>query len=139
VVPGIFIWMTPPYAQLHVEASVRAGLPPTLVCGDPGTHGAGMTGRHAPGVSTPKAAAVWAAVIGFARLEHTPNGGMFTNGFLSMIDAIGFFSAITLAIGRTFKVDGATPNEHCSIAPVATGFPMRPTVPGSSSPPGDQR
>lgn len=109
---------------MHVEESVSAGILPTVTVEEPGIHGAGITGTHVPGVSTPSAAAVCAAVIGFAKLEHTPNGGMFAMGLLSMIDAIGFFSAVTFADGITLSVDGATPNEHCSMAPVTTGVPM---------------
>lgn len=109
---------------MHVDESVSAGFLPTITEVEPGTHGAGMTGTHVPGVSTPRAAAVCAAVIGLARLEHTPNGGMFAIAMLSMMLAIGFFSAITRAAGITLSVDGATPNEHCSNAPVTTGVPM---------------
>ncbi len=73
---------------------------PTSAVGAPGTHGAGVTGVHAPGVSTPSAAAVWAAVIGLARLVHSPNGRMLTNGLLSMIVATGMFSTSAFAVGQ---------------------------------------
>ena len=48
--------------------------------GDPGAHGAGTTGMQGVGVRTPIAALVADAVVGFARLAHTPNGMMFTIG-----------------------------------------------------------
>ncbi len=124
VVPLTVTWMTPPYAQLHMDELFSAGTPPTWTVGDPGVHGAGTTGIHVPGVNTPSAAAVWAAVIGFAKLMHTPKGMMFAIGLLSMIVAIGFDSAITRLSGMTISDDGATPNEHLSIAPVATGCPI---------------
>jgi hypothetical protein len=126
-------WITPPYAQLQIDESVSAGMLATNVVGDPGVHGAGITGMHGPGVSTPSAAAVNDAVAGLARLEQTPNGGTFTIGLLSMMFAIGLLSAITLFCGITFIVDGATPNEHCNIAPETTGVPMAATVRRTSS------
>ena len=42
----------------QVEALFSAGAPPTCTIGEPGVHGAAVTGTHAPGVNTPKAAEV---------------------------------------------------------------------------------
>ena len=81
-----------------------------------------------PGVSTPSAAAVCAAVIGLARLMHTPNGAMLRNGTLSLIVATGLFSALTMLVGNTLSELGAAPIEHINIAPIATGWPMSMTV-----------
>ena len=77
---------------------------------------------HGPGVSTPSAAAVWAAVIGLARLVHSPNGKMLTNGLLSMIVATGMFSTVRFS-GRTMSVLGAMPKLHIVCAPLTTGSP----------------
>src|SRR4051794_34177791 len=99
--PGLITWITPPYAHMHCEVWLSAGLLPINMVGAPGTHGAGITGRQAPGVSTPSAAAVCAAVIGFARLVHTLNGMTFLNGMLSKIVAAGLFSNSTRFSGVT--------------------------------------
>jgi hypothetical protein len=48
--------------------------------GVPGTQGAGITGTQGIGVSTPKAAAVALATVGFAREVHIPKGGIFAMG-----------------------------------------------------------
>ncbi len=109
---------------MHIDELFSAGLPPIRTVGEPGAHGAGSTGMQAPGVKTPSAAAVCAAVIGLAKLMHTPNGAMFTNGMLSMIVAAGLFSMLTMARGRTLNVLGAAPIGQASIAPVTTGKPI---------------
>ena len=48
-----------------------------------------VTGIQGMGVSTPNAAAVAAATVGFAGEVHMPKGMIFMNGLLSMILAIG--------------------------------------------------
>ena len=62
---------------------------PNITVGEPGVHGAGMTGMQGMGVSTPKAAVVAEATVGFAREVHMPNGRMLTIGTLSIIFAAG--------------------------------------------------
>ena len=52
----------------------RVGYGPNLA------HGAAVAGRQGIGVRTPSAAAVAAATIGLAGLEHMPNGATFTIG-----------------------------------------------------------
>lgn len=116
--------ITPPNAQLHIELLLSAGMLAIITVGDPGAQGATVTGVQGMGVSTPSAAAVADATAGFARLMHMPNGGMFTNGLLSMIVAAGMFVAVTLAVGKTFSALGAAPKLHCIIAPVTTSVPM---------------
>ena len=83
--------------------------------GEPGIHGAGMTGVQGIGVKTPRAAAVADATAGLAIELHTPKGRMFTNGTLSMMLAIGILVA-TRFFGKTMSEEGAAPNEHCSEA-----------------------
>jgi hypothetical protein len=51
---------------------------------------------------------------------HKAKGAMFTNGLLSIMVAIGFFSVFTIAVGITLKVDGAIPIVHIIMAPLAT-------------------
>jgi hypothetical protein len=67
---------------MHVsfEFMSSAGMFPMRTVGTPGTQGATVAGMHGIGVSTPRAAAVAAATVGLARLEHKPNGRTFTKG-----------------------------------------------------------
>ncbi len=75
------------------------------------------------GVKTPNAAAVAAATAGFARDVHMMNGGMFANGALSMMFALGGPSLSTLG-ESTISVDGPVPKLHCIIAPIHTSCAM---------------
>ena len=88
--------------------------------GAPGTHGAGVFGMHGMGVSTPIAAAVAAATIGFAGDIHIAKGMMFTNGMLSMMLASGTSSVMTWFVGSTTSVLGAMPMVHIMVAPMHT-------------------
>ena len=72
--------ITPAQVHISTEVSFSAGAPPTIWVGEPGAHGAWVTGVHGIGVSTPRAAAVAAATAGFAMDTHMPNGMMLTNG-----------------------------------------------------------
>src|SRR5436853_4705961 len=92
--------------------------------GEPGTHGAGMAGTHGIGVSTPSAAAVAAATIGLARLEHIPKVAMFTNGLLSMMVAAGRPATMVRPSGSTFSAAGAAPKLHMSWAPLQRSWPI---------------
>jgi hypothetical protein len=85
----------------------------------PGVQGV-VTGTQGIGVSTPKAAAVAAATVGFARLVHMPNGAMFVIGAKSMMVAAGIFETDTMDVGNTVSVEGAAPNGHINIAPETT-------------------
>jgi hypothetical protein len=128
VAPGFTIVITPPYAHMHWQPWCSVGAGPLRAVGAPGTHGAGVTGVHVPGVRTPRAAAVCAAVIGFARLVHSPNGKMLANGLLSMMFAAGMFSIMTRFSGVTTSVLGARPKLHIVIAPLTTGRGTASTV-----------
>lgn len=83
----------------------------TNTVGEPGTHGADVTGTQGIGVSAPKAAAVAAATVGLAIELHIPNGRILTSGLLSIILAIGM-ADMTRFIGRTINVLGAAPKLH---------------------------
>ena len=98
---------------------VRAGMLPICTVGEPGVHGAGMTGRQGIGVNAPIAAEVAAATCGLASDWHMPKGGMFTFGILSMIFAAGD-PALTLLFGGTDSAEGAIPKLHVIIAPLTT-------------------
>jgi hypothetical protein len=117
--PGTEMVIRPPYAHWQVERFVRAGRPPAWTVGDPGVHGAGMTGVQGIGVSTPSAAAVAVATAGLARLVHTAKGPMLTKGTVSVTVATGVDPA-TVPAGRTFRVPGAAPKLHNVIAPLVT-------------------
>jgi hypothetical protein len=75
--------------HISVDALFSAGMFPSSTVGAPGAQGAGVTGMHGIGVSTPIAAEVADATVGLARLVHMPNGIMFTIGLLSIILAAG--------------------------------------------------
>lgn len=113
---------------MHCEELFRAGMLAISTVGEPGTHGATVTGMHAPGVRTPRAAAVCAAVTGFNKLVHTPNGMTFISGTLSMMLAAGTPPIIVRFAGRTTSVDGAIPIVQSVVAPFTTGMPMRRTI-----------
>lgn len=108
---GATIWITPPQLHINLELFCSAGWLPIRTVGEPGAHGAAVTGTHGIGVSTPIAAAVAAATCGLAGQLHMPNGMTLTMGALSMIVAAGA-PAMTHGVGSTFKDEGATPKLH---------------------------
>jgi hypothetical protein len=91
-----------------------------------GAHGAVMTGVQGMGVSTPQAADVADATVGFAIDWHIPKGSIFVIGIMSVIFAI----SILLHLGRrgtvTISDDGAIPKLHCIMAPIQTNLPITP-------------
>lgn len=113
--------ITPPNAQLHTDGAVSAGMPPIKVFIAPGFHGPAGTGTQGIGVSTPSAAVVAAATVGFDGLVHMPNGGMFIAGTMSLIVAAGLPSMSTRLVGNTLSVDGARPKLQVNMA-VAVAF-----------------
>jgi hypothetical protein len=94
-----------------------------ITIGLPGTHGAAVLGTQGMGVSTPSAAAVAEATVGFASEVHIANGGMFTIGALSMMVAAGV-PVSTIALEVTLSVEGAVPNVQSMFAPVHTPIAM---------------
>lgn len=104
------IEITPPQLHIHLLVLLSAGLPPTITVGDPGAHGAAHAGTHGIGVSTPIAADVALATVGFARLLHIPK---VIGGFgISIIVAAGIFDFITVLWEVTVSGAGAAPNVH---------------------------
>ncbi len=65
---------------MHFDRTSKTGICFTFTIGAPGAHGAEVAGTQGIGVSTPSAAAVAAATVGFAREEHIPKGMMFFMG-----------------------------------------------------------
>ena len=106
------IEITPPQAQLHLEVSLSPGRPPTEIWTEPGAQGAGVTGIHGRGVSTPNAAEVAAATVGFESEVHIPKGKMLTNALWSMMVAAGMPPIMLGLDGRTINVPGAKPKVH---------------------------
>jgi hypothetical protein len=109
---------------MSLDVSSSAGMLPRSTVGVPGAQGAGVMGTQGMGVSTPIAAAVAEATVGLARLVHIPNGMMLTMGTLSMMFAAGMLPVIILLTGKTTRVLGARPKEHCSVAPAQTCMGM---------------
>jgi hypothetical protein len=101
----------PPQVHIVLSPILRAGLVPIITVGELGIQGV-VTGTHGIGVRTPRAAAVAAATVGLATDEHIPNGAMFIIGAKSIIFPAGNAPQNTRFVGRTFNVDGATPNVH---------------------------
>ena len=95
---------------MHLLELFRAGFPPTRTVGDPGAHGAAQAGMQGIGVSTPSAAAVAAATVGFARDVHIPN--VIGSFGISIIVPIGKFCAITVLCDVTVSGQGIIPNAH---------------------------
>ena len=83
-----------------------------------------MTGMQGIGVSTPYAAAVAEATVGFAIDWHIPNGMMLVIGAISIILAISIFPHLGRRGTVTISDDGAIPKLHCSMAPIQTKFPI---------------
>ena len=123
VSPAFVISITP--AQLHItlELLLRAGWPATITVGEPGAHGAAMTGMQGMGVKTPKAAAVADATDGFAIEVHIAKGMIFSIGTLSIMLAMRVV-VLTLFIGRNVKELGAVPKLHLIITLVHTIRPI---------------
>jgi hypothetical protein len=117
--PGATTSIIPPHIHISLELLLSPGIPPTRTVGEPGIHGAAVTGMQGIGVNTPSAAAVAAATVGFEGEVHMAKGMIFMNGLLSMILAIGI-AVLTLLIGRTIKEPGAIPKLHFNIAPPHT-------------------
>src|SRR4051812_23564863 len=103
--------MTPPHWHISFELLLSAGMLPTSTVGEPGTHGAVITGMHGIGVNAPSAAAVAAATAGLELAWHMAKGMMFAIGLLSMIVAMAMapFAVATLFAGGTDSAVGAAP------------------------------
>jgi hypothetical protein len=121
--PGITL-ICPVQLHISLHASVKAGFFPTNTVGEPGVHGAVMTGTQGMGVKTPIAADVALATVGLDKELHMPKGMMFFIGTLSMIVPTGFLPAITRFSGVTTKILGAAPKLHWSCAPAVTNIAM---------------
>jgi len=98
---------------------LRAGIPPTRTVGEPGAHGAVVTGIQGMGVNTPWAAVVADATVGFEIAWHMPKGMMFTNGFV--VHDISYWHGCLDPVQRKYhQSSGANPKLHLSIAPPHT-------------------
>jgi hypothetical protein len=110
--------MTPAHKQLQVQALSRAGRPPIVTAGDPGTHGetvAGMQGCGAPDALM---------TAGFVGLLQMPNGLMFAKGAKSMIVAAPALVPPAGLAGEAAKIDGAAPKLQLNTAPSTTRTAM---------------
>ena len=61
--PGSIL-ICPPQLHISLHESVKAGMLPTFTVGEPGVHGAGITGIQGMGVKTPWAADVALDTVG---------------------------------------------------------------------------
>lgn len=99
--------MTPAHEHIHFEELFKAGNLRNITVGEPGVQGV-VTGTQGIGVSTPLAAAVAEATVGFANEEQVAKGGILVIGAKSIILAAGFFSPMTVGT-VTISVEGAEP------------------------------
>ena len=118
VCPGFVIEITPAQVHMHLHDDVSAGKLLTVTVGEPGAHGAGMTGTQAWGA--PRAA----MTSGLVGAVHIPNGGMLAMGAKSIIVAAGV-GAVTVGADVALNVEGAAPKLHCIIAPLTTSCPIQ--------------
>lgn len=98
----------PPHVHIHLLLSVNAGIFITFTMALPGAQGAGMTGTHGIGVSTPIAADVAADTVGLAIERHMPNVGILA-GVKSIVVAISMFMHFGLKGTVTINEQGAIP------------------------------
>lgn len=111
VIAGVIVTeTTPPQLHMHLLELFSAGLPPTITVGEPGAQGPAHAGIHGMGVSTPIAAAVALATVGFAGLLHIPK---VIGGFgISIIVANGMLPPTAVDWDVTVSGAGAAPNVH---------------------------
>lgn len=108
VLPGLVMEICPPHVHIHLLLSVNAGIFITFTMALPGAQGAGMTGTHGIGVSTPIAADVAADTVGLAIERHMPNVGILA-GVKSIVVAISMFMHFGLKGTVTINEQGAIP------------------------------
>ena len=113
----MFIVTTPPKEHIHMSPSETTGPVDNRTLVFFGTQQEAIAGTQGIGVKTPKAAAVAAATVGFARDIHIPKVGIFTSGTKSALLATGCPPTTTRLTGRTDKGTGAAPKEHLQRAP----------------------
>lgn len=117
--PEKLMLTTPAKEQGAMDSVSKAGGPPMVTVGEPGTH-EDVTGVHGIGTNTPNAAAVAAATAGFARLIHTPNGITSAKGIADVILPAGIADPVTIVIGKTSSAEGAAPIVHAHKASLTT-------------------
>ena len=110
--------MIPPQLHMSLLVLFRSGFPHTSTVGAPGTQGAAMTGAQGMGVSAPMAAAVAAATVGLAILEHIPKVG----GWLSMMVHWGILATMTVCWEVAGRGQGVMPKEQVHMERLTTGF-----------------
>lgn len=86
----------------------------------PGIHGEVVIGTQGIGVSTPNAAAVAAATVGFANEVQAPNGGILATGAKHELFADGTAGVSICPLGITTRLEGAAPKVHIIVAPMQT-------------------
>lgn len=112
----------PPYAHIHFASDVSTCAPPISTF-DGEIHVPVMLGTQGIGVSTPSAAAVAEATVGFASEVQFPNGAILTIGAVSVMVATGIPPARPFCCEVTAASEpGAKPKVHWSDAPAVTSI-----------------
>lgn len=99
---------------------VRQGIPPAITPADPPTQMPAGAGTQGIGVSTPSAAAVAEATVGFASEVHIPQGVTLVIGTTSRTVAAGFPFIRTVCCEVAISVPGVVPMLHWIEAPLTT-------------------
>ena len=110
------ILIIPANAHINIELFVNTGPVRVVTFGFVGSQTPAGTGMHGPGVRTPNAAAVCAAVTGFKRLLQGPNIDTFKYEMQSVIDAKGRKLPL-ISLGIIFITAGINPIGQLRIAP----------------------
>src|SRR5260370_39060206 len=87
--PGSTTSITPAHMHISWLTLFKAGTFAIKTVGEPGVHGATVTGMQGIGVKTPGAASVAEATSGLAISMHIPNDIRLTKGSATMIFAPG--------------------------------------------------
>src|SRR3546814_12620263 len=88
--------------HMHLQVLSSVGRLPSSTVGAPGTHGDVVAGMQGIGVSTPIAAEVAEATVGFASEVHMPNGMTFSIGTVARIVAAGWLlDRVRLTVSTT--------------------------------------
>ena len=109
--------ITPAHIHMALQLLSNVGNPPVNTAVLPVIQGVTVMGMQGIGVRTPSAAAVAAATMGLAMLEHIPKVGISAMG-VKFIIVPTWVIAVTMAMGVAFSVAGAAPKVQLIIAPV---------------------
>ena len=117
--------MDPAQAHIVLLFASTTGCCPIFVFFAPGDHGLTGMGMQEDGIKTGTGPAIF-QFIGLAGDKQFPKAGIFTNGMMSKILAIGLVFAVKVLFkGRTIIDFGPAPKEQEILAPLQTHFAIK--------------